>query len=379
MTWLITFSRPWLVVLALGAILITGLGLGALYLPQASITLALATEKREIEQPITLKAEAEPDFRAFRLPAQIVTVEINKEQEFTRGQEKLEQGLAQGSVVLINKLNEEQQLLPKTHLRHEASGTFFLTDTPVAIPAGGEKLVTVTAKEEGEAGNVEAGRFIVDKLSVSTQAQVYGESKAPFTGGLIVEQPLSEQEIEDAKTKVRAAAEEEVRGSLTAAAGGAPLRPDLITLTTEEENISAAAGSKAYSFSVRLRIKARALVVEEANVLSLAVLALRTQAGEGKTELVRYEPESFTIKLVRLNWEKEEAQVTAKLTGIFMPKLPPLLLQGDNLAGLSRAEAETQLTKFAEVERAEIKLSPWWVKRMPARMGAIDIQVAEIE
>src|SRR3989344_9311498 len=118
-------------------LLIAGAGLMAAVtiLPKATITVHPKVVPRQLSKEILLSAQASsPDYVRFTLPAAIVEKEIHVQKTFTQDSANTMPDFATGTVKLTNNQEEEQRLLPKTHLRHEASGVFFLTNDRVVIP-----------------------------------------------------------------------------------------------------------------------------------------------------------------------------------------------------------------------------------------------------
>ena len=350
--------------------------LAFIYLPSARVNVHPARHEREVSQDILLLSEAtEPDFIKFVLPARQVEHSATAAGTFQRDAGVTSEGFAQGELTLVNNRDEEQQLLPKTHLRHDATGVFFLTDYPVAIPANESVAMRVTAKEQGAAGNVEAGRFTIDKLPESLQSDIFAESQQGFTGGVVVEQPVSEEEIETAVAEVQREAEEAARGGLTAAAGGAAAQDSLLTLEKTEEFISAEAGSKAQEFEVKITVTARALAADENDLLSLTLLALKGGTGDAE-EFVAYRPETFSAEIQQADFQRGEARVTGRLTGTYASKIGGQALKAERIAGLTPEEVREFLTNDQAIGEVEVKLSPFWVRTVPSRRGAVEITVA---
>lgn len=360
-------------ILVIGALLV-GLAL-YIRLPRATIVVRPATHQRSISKDIILSNTAkEPDFVRYILPAKLVEVELVEEKKFTRSGSALKDDFARGTITLFNKQNDEQNLLPKTHMRHEPTGVFFLTDAPITIPPQKEVQVGVTAKEIGKIGNVAAGKFIVDKLPASLQTQVWGESKTAFSGGVSIEEPLSEKELSAAKEEVGKNALERARAQLSPAAGGAGLRDDLVTLSVEEEHSSAEVGSKATEFTISQKIKARGFVVDENDILSLTLLALRSSPAADE-EFVSFVPGSFSLEIVRADPERGEVKVKGTLSGEFASKTAPTLYSAENLVGRSESEVKEYFAQFPAVGEVQVRLSPFWVTTVPARNGAAEIVV----
>lgn len=359
------------------ALLAMGAIAAASYLPTATIAIHPTVTARTIEQDIILSTKTqEPDFTRFILPATQVEKEINVRETIQRESTSATEDFARGNVVLKNTQPEEQNLLPKTHLRHEATGTFFLTDAPVSIPPEGETSVTVTAKEKGPTGDVPPGKFIIDKLPAASQALVWAESTQPFSGGHAADTALTQEEIDAAVNEAVSAARERARGELTLAAGGAPLRDDLITVNTSSQTASVQAGQNVTQFTVDVTATARGFVVDENNLLSLTVLALRSKV-EPDEEFLSYDPNSFSLTIERAAFDQGEVQVKGQLTGSFGKKISPSLLTPTNIAGLSASELTERFENLPNVEKAEVQFSPFWVTSAPSRPEGIEVKIVE--
>lgn len=359
------------------AVTLTGAGLAYTYLPRATVVLHPTTYTKEVEQTIVLSsATKEPDFIRYVLPARIVETEVteSKTVERTDAAGEVTEDFAKGTVTLINEQLDEQNLLPKTHLRHEESGVFFLTDNAVSIPPQSQVDVSVTAKEAGATGNVAAGAFVVDKLPASLQAVIYGKSEQAFTGGIATQNAVTESELSQAKQSVIDAAKERAIGDLTLQAGGARIHPDLITAEAISENVSAEPGSKTQSYTINTVVKARGFVVDENDLLGLTLLALRSDTS-AEEEFISYEPESFSLTIDRADFARGETQVTGKLSGIVARKVSTNVLNVSDVIGLNDKEIHAHYEQASEVGEVEVTFWPFWVTSVPARAQAVEISI----
>ncbi|MBI3421119.1 MAG: baseplate J/gp47 family protein [Candidatus Sungbacteria bacterium] len=341
------------------------------YLPRATITVFPATAERQKQQEIILSAQAkEPDFRRFILPGKALmkTVEVSK--DVVRTNTTLHDDFAKGQVALFNKQNEAQSLLPKTHLRHEGSGVFFLTDSAVKIPPQASVAVGITAKAPGASGNVAAGTFLVDKLPASLRSLVFATSDLPMTGGTIVDTPLTQAEIDAAMKDLLVEGRRQAQTQLSLAAAGAPVRPDLLATQVESQSSSAPAGSLASSFTVHSKVNASAFLTDENDLLGLTLLALRSNLAQDE-EFISYDPKSFEASLLASNFERGEAKIRGTLTGTYAQKISPNVIQTSSLAGLAPGEVEEKLKQLPGIGKVKVKLWPFWVRTVPARVGAV--------
>lgn len=343
------------------------------YLPRATIELRAAMTTKKVTQNISLSQSlSDPDFVHFGLPAQTINKTVEERKQIKRAGGKVSEEAAHGMVKLINDQDEEQPLLPQTNLRHEQAGVFFLTDNPVRIPARGSMTVNVTAKEIGASGNVPAGKFIVDKLPASLQQVVYGKSDTAFSGGEVSDSPITEEELAGVKQELQDSAQKRIQGEMTADAGGAVIRPDLMRSQIEDWQTSVTAGSRASSYEAFLRLKGQAFIVDDNALLGLMLLALRA-APKADEEFVAYDPESFQIKFLRADFDRGEAQVQGQLEGTFTQKTESAIFSKENLAGLGDAEVKEYFSKFSSIKDVQVKFWPFWVKAVPSSAKAVNI------
>lgn len=350
-----------------------GGGLAYIYLPSAVVTLEPRTFSKQAQQEITLSAALkEPDFVRFSLPANFIEKATTATKKITR-EGQIKQDFSRGKVTLFNKQVDAQGLLPKTHLRHEASGVMFLTDEATRIPGNGSVEISVTAQDQGASGDVPAGKFLVDKLAPEMQSQVYGESQVAFAGGEVTDTAVTEKEINDAKDTALAQATADAKDQIASSAG-TKLQQDLVIIETQSVAASVEAGSRATSFTASATVRGRAFTVNDNDILSLTLMGLKTMAAPDE-DFVRYQPDSFKLELVRADFDRGEARVRGTLSGTFAKRLPASLLESNKLAGLSASEVQDFYKKFENVGDVSIKLSPFWVKSVPARPSAIAIQL----
>jgi len=368
-------SRKLIIFIALAAVIAIAMAFGYFYLPKALIRVYPAVLSRSVEQEILLSTNVdEPDFVRFILPAKIVDKTVTESKLLNRSDGNTFDDFAKGEVAIINEQSEDQSLVIKTHLLHEPSGVYFLTDGPVKVPPGGKIKVKVTAVEKGVSGNLEPGRFIIDRLPENARSSIYAESEEKFTGGLAVTNSITQDEIDKAKDEVIKLAQEKALGELTGAIGGAFVREELVSQDIVSESISAEAGSKAVEFSVKIELRVRAFIVDENDLLSLTLLALRSQVDVDK-EFVEYEPESFTIEVLKSDSERGESRVKGTLTGLFARKIGPAIFETKNLAGRTHNEVQEYFDQFDQIGSAEVDLSPFWVNAVPTRADATEIVI----
>lgn len=360
-------------------LLFAGAGLlaASTLLPRASITIHPKTAERQVTKDILLIADSTaPDYVRFTLPAKIVEEEISATKTFENGDGAAIEDFAKGSITFTNTMEEEQRLLPKTHMRHVESGVQFLTDTPVVIPPKETLTVFVTAKEKGAQGDVPAGKFVIDKFSKGLQDAVYAESAQAFSGGQSTSSEITQEAVVQAQEAVLDQAKQDAIAKLTAKAGGAVIRPDLVNVEVISQNVSASAGSRALRYSASANVRARGFVVDSHNLVSLMTLALRASVTSDE-EFVSYNPDSFSIAIAQTDWAKGQARISTSLTGTYAKKIGPGELANNNLPGLSKQEVTERFLASSNIGSVDVLFRPFWVTSVPSRKNQIDISVAD--
>lgn len=375
----IAFSGGSIILAAVFFIAAVGILTAITILPRATITVHPKVIPKQIMKDILLSTKASsPDYVRFTLPVTIVEKEIHTEKTFTQQSDSVVNDVATGTVKLTNNQEEEQRLLPKTHLKHEASGILFLTNERVVIPPKSSIATQVTAEEKGPQGDIPPGKFIVDKLPPNLQRLVFGESTDEFSGGQVVATALTQDAIDKAKQEVLEDAKQKAAGELTAQAQGKPIRPDLTTIEVTSQNVSAAPGSHAVKFTVNATVKARGFLVETHDVISLMTLALRASV-ESDEEFIAYNAPSFELAITKTDWKAGIARIAAKLTGTYEKKISPQDLSRENLAGLSRQEVISRFANIPSIDYADVTLSPFWVRSVPSKENQIYLEVAKTQ
>lgn len=355
----------------------TSMFIAATLLSRATIAVHPKVAPRQLSKDIVLSSKtSSPDYLRFTLPASIVEKEIHIEKTFTQKSETVHDDFATGTVTLTNNQNEEQRLLPKTHLRHESSGIFFLIDERVVIPPKGTVTVHVTAKEKGSVGDVAPGKFIVDKLPAYTQTFVFAESDHAFSGGQAASNALTQDSINAAQQEVLSEAKQKAAGELTLAAKGRPVREDLTQLEVLSQSTSASLGSHALSYTASATVQARGFVVETHDIISLMTIGLRAETKSDE-EFIAYDVSSFALAITRTDWKAGNARIAAKLTGTYAKKISPQELGRENLAGLSKQEVISRFAASSTIDHADITLSPFWVRSVPSKESQIRIEIAK--
>lgn len=346
-------------------VVLVAAGLAAmLFLPRASLTLTLATAPLLIDHEFTVRGGGLVD--PGSVPGQVISKEVQVEGSSAVATTKVIGEKAEGVVRIINRTFDEQSIKEESRLVTD-DGTLYFMQRHVTVPAAegstlGVATVPVVADVAGPEGNLESGRLNFAALDASAQTVVYAEVAQPITGGSGDEVTVVEE------SDLEAAREEANRLALQQLEAGAQL-PDgyvLLEESREGENTafetSVEIGDEVETIPFTATVSARMIAYEEAALEGALRAALEGQLNDDY--MLFPAPLSFTKSVNEVNWEKQEANVTARVTHTTIPTFSVDTLR-DKLAGRSESEAVEYLKGLPGVTGVDIELWPFWVQNIP--------------
>lgn len=283
-----------------------------------------------------------------------------------------EEDYATGSVIIYNEYGADQQLVATTRLLSQ-DGILFRTQENVVVPQNGSIEVAVKADEKGESGNIGPSTFEIVALNANKKEMIYGKSSQAMTGGLKVNIIVAEDDI----SKAKQAAEK-----------------DLMEKAYAEFQLKIADAEKNNISQNIIKNDADANLGEQASGINIDIAAEFTYSMFDKEKLI----EACKNLLAKKNTENYEVIVSDKKKNLIFTseykygkeiivvnckgelslKNDSLLLDKSKLTNKTASQVKKYLEGFPEVEAAEIKLSPFWVKSTPFIKENIKIEIKEL-
>ncbi len=348
-----------------------------LYFALSRGTVVLFPVEEDVSTEFSANLDASQEFDPSKLdqvPGRIETIEKEGSKDIDIKTEKPVPDFATVTVTIHNQQGGSQSLLPRTQLVN-ADGIKFRTDESVTVPGGGSVQVGATADQQGKEYNIEPSRFTIIKLSPQLQELVYAESSEPATGGERFEKAAIQGDIDDAQdaliNELYSEAEDELQSKLSS---DEQFVPEAVLKEVLDQSADVEPNTETDSYSVSAKVRVSTVVFDENNLLQLAIAQLKAAMPETK-ELVSYNPQSFNYEIASFDQKAGTATITAKLTGVARPRLSNELLDKEKIKGLSRQELSDHYGQFAEIERIEINLSPFWLTSLPTIVDHVDIEL----
>jgi hypothetical protein len=289
---------------------------------------------------------------------------------------------ATGTIKVFNKMSPAKalSLVKNTRFMSSTGELVYRSDTAFTIPAAtsdsvpGSVEIKVTAAEAGEKYNISTTVFSVPGLSGSEYySNIWAESVTAMSGGEESQVKIvTANDINLAKDSFEEKYDEESKQALIATIPqGYSYFSEDISPALSNLSVSAKSGDELDTFSASGHIETEATVFrnEDANTLGESLLS------KDISELKTMVPDSVTYEVKEKKLNKDG---TITLNVVFKGKiysLPDNALLLDSLKGKDIASSSSLLENMPEIEKIEIKLSPWFKFKIPNNEEGINIEL----
>jgi hypothetical protein len=278
-----------------------------------------------------------------------------------------------GKITIYNKYIKNQPLVASTRIL-SADGKLFRTKETVNVPAGGEVQVEVYADKSDASMVIGPGKFTIPGLWAGLQDKIYGESTQAMSYQKEAKKFIKEEDIQKGMSEVKA----ELASLAQSQAKAKYPQYDTVVFKIDEsqlkEEISAKANEEKDNFTVKIEAPLIMAAFNSSDSIALIKDKFSLTIPEGK-ELINFDSNSIKYQLEETNLDTGQAEIKADFSGQAAVKAGSKILDPKDLAGLTRAQLEEYLKSKDEIADFEIKFYPSLVKRVPALLDRIEIEV----
>ncbi|OGG86623.1 hypothetical protein A3B87_03290 [Candidatus Kuenenbacteria bacterium RIFCSPHIGHO2_02_FULL_39_13] len=367
-----SYRRIALVFVVLAVILI----LGVSYLALSKVTISLTPANKTINYDFTLTLADNPQNSSSTsaiLPAKIMSEQSAVEQEFPVAQGSMVDGQAQGTVTIYNNRNSSQTLIATTRLLTPDGKIFRLKDK-VILPANSSLQAKIQADEKGAGGNIPATSFTIPGLSESLQKLVYAKSSAAMTGGTRQIGVLTASDIEKAKLELSQSSSAGAIAKFAASLNDKSLLLIDSQSKLAETKADQEVGSEVSSFTLFGQLAVAAVFAKQEEILELAKNKFKESNG-AKNEFVNVDPSSLSYQLIAIDEKKLEAEVKVKISGLATLDPEKDIFDKNLLVGFTENDLKLYFSQFESIKDAQVKFSPFWIKKVPILKDHIIIKI----
>lgn len=281
--------------------------------------------------------------------------------------------MATGTIKIINEFGRSQQLVATTRFLSK-DGVLFRLKKGVLVPAKSSLKAEVYADKLGKEGNIAESKFTIPGLNKDLQKTIYGLGEEPMTGGVVLKTGVSQSDIDRAAEEIAiellAKGMDELKNLWIAELGNAELYQKKILQVSADPKV----GSDAKSIKVRAKVQIDGIRFDREKLYSLLEIKLKERSGADR-ELRGADGEGLVVEISKLDLEAGTASLKGKLRGVFGITERSAILDPEQLVGLTKSSAENYLRGFHSVEDVKIKISPFWLQRLPNLKDRINIKV----
>lgn len=198
------------------------------------------------------------------------------------GQGTAADGKASGVITVTNDTDKEYSFVPTTRFL-SSEGVLFRLIAQSPIPARGTARVNVAADKPGSSGDIGPTTFTIPGLGAALADKVYGRSESAMTGGAGSSTGIALEDLIKAKAELAEKLKTESLNNFKVMVNdGEVLLPELLT-SQDIELTAPAEGTSANNFTMTYKLKYRALLIPEKDVLPLLEKSMGESLPAGKT------------------------------------------------------------------------------------------------
>lgn len=358
------------------------------YLSRADVEIWPETDILSLETKLTIDKETkEVNFANKIIPGQIFEKEKGITENFPTSGKIMKETKAEGMIKIYNEYSISPQVLIATTRFVSAEGKIFRTPTKITVPGGyyekgkliaGEVEVRVVADQVGPEYNIGPTAFSIPGFAGSDRyTKIYAKSFQAMTGGFSQETyQVTREDLESAKNILTDKVEKECEAAFKAVIetekipAGFSFFENAIQTEIVETFSLAGAGDNIPNFNYQAKAKSGTILFREEDFRNFVKDFLLSQIPEGKQF---YEPSLKIDKnLDTINLKSGKIILSLDVSVKIFPAINIPELK-KNLQGRSLLESKIFLEEQTGIDKAEVELWPFWVKKAPQNIDKINL------
>ncbi len=284
------------------------------------------------------------------------------------------EGKAKGILRVYNNYHLAQTLVATTRF-FSTEDKLFRSKKHAYIPSGEYLDVEVEAADPGEDYNIGPSTFSVPGLAGSPRyTAVYAKSFSEMKGGFVGERlQVTRQDLASAEDNLQESLTKELTEILRMRTG-----KDYVLVHTSidyqvlDSSSLALSGTEIDEFGFEMSMKARALVFEEQAVKDFAQEYIEQRIDENKILLEDSLVIEYDIKAIDMGNGK--LTLDLQFSGQVFAEINTASLKVA-ISGRPLQEALLFFKEESRIEKTEIKLWPFWKRKMPSSLEKIEIDL----
>ncbi len=385
-----TDSRPkrrgFLWVLLFVVLILVGGGLVATSRAKATLTVTPRAQVAEVDSSFHAYKN---DVPAGALGFQTLEITASESASVPAGETKHVERKTTGKVTFYNSFSKDVvRLVANTRVK-TADGKVFRTNSVVTIPGyrtvsgqiePGKIDATVTADVAGAAYNIAPSEFTLPGLFSSPMYEkVTAKSSETFTGGLAGDvRSVKEEDVTSARNTLEATLSQKLLADLESKLPkGTIFFPDAYStnFTLDEYGTPSADGTEASDTqTITVHGTLTAVLFDKQALATFLAKRVLPAAADATLDIGNWKDLNVEISDTDNISLMEEVPVAISGNAQFVWQIDEAALKQD-LVGKPKSEYSQVFLGYPAIDRAEVRISPFWVKRFPQDPSRIDIEI----
>ncbi|PLX24432.1 hypothetical protein C0580_05095 [Candidatus Parcubacteria bacterium] len=344
-----------------------------LHFALAKVTIKVESSTENIDKNVLVEMvpENSGEISEEKILGKIINTEFELNAEVESSKQMVPSEKAGGYVTIYNNYSKDQVLVATTRLLTPDEKLFRIADR-VEIPIGGQARVWAEADEAGEDFVIGPSKFTIPGLWKGVQEYIYAETETGMTMETQPQYVVTQENINEAQNKILAQAKiqaleninEELQDTLK-------INEDRLLVETETLKVSEL-GSRSDKTSLTQKINAYGLVFTEDDLIKVAQQKF-TKELESNQSLIEFLNDQFEYQIIETDLETGKAVVEIKIAAKVSSNKHFWEIDKEDLFGLTEQQIREKLQNM-NVENAEIKFFPVWLKNAPSMKDHIIIE-----
>ncbi len=346
-----------------------------IYFSFSNVTITITPNVQKFETNFTILAKETNESQNTNTILANFSETIEEDQNVFSVQETNEEIKIQavGKVTIFNLTSINRHLVATTRLLSPDNILYRLKNN-VFIPANGKTETEVYADQPGKENEISKGvYFIIPGIQQQMQDKIYAQSFAPMTGSIKKNAIVTKENIENAanelKEKILEKIQKQIDESLKYENNNSI--PSLFVSEIIEVTKDAEIGEQKDEFNLGIKLKITSINFDKEELLKIAKTKLSEKISLNQEFINPLQ--NFTYSIKKYNSEIKETIIKVHLEGVSTLSAKSEILNKNKLIGLKKKEVEEYFSQFNEIQKIEIKFSPFWTTKTPAIKNHIEI------
>ncbi|MBI4653268.1 hypothetical protein HY750_03385 [Candidatus Kuenenbacteria bacterium] len=353
----------------------TILALTVVYFSFSKAIISIVPNFKKVETNFTILAKETFESQNPNIISSTFSETFEEEQDTFPAQETNSEIKTQatGKVTIFNLTSENRRLVVTTRLLSPDNILYRLKERAF-IPANGKTEAEVYADQPGKENEISKGvYFIIPGLQKQTQDKIYAQSFEPMTGGIKKNKIITEKYIESATNKLKEKVLEKIQKGIDESSEYEKNNsiPSLFVSEIVEIIKDTEIKEQKDEFNLGIKLKITGINFDKEKLLAIAKSKLLEKISSNQ-ELIS-PLQNFTYSIEKYNSQTKEAIIKVHLEGMATLNSKTEILNKNKLVGLKKKELEEYFSQFNEIQKAEIKFSPFWTTRTPKIKDHVEI------